>query len=87
MSGDRILWNRRPENDGGDIDEIVMDNVMVHIEQMHDRCWWIALYRGGADDPYWMGNFIADSRGRMRFYEQDNHLIEWDDDRSHQEGE
>lgn len=30
---DRILWNRRPEGrDPGDIDEIVLHGVTVHIE-------------------------------------------------------
>lgn len=83
---DRILWNRRPTgpSDTGDIDEIVLHNVDVHIEQMSDRCWWIALYRGGTDDPYWMGNFVADSRGRMTFSEQENDGIEWDRDDSHE---
>lgn len=83
----RILWNRRPKNqaDTGDIDEIVMADVMVHIEQMDTRCWWIALYTDPAqvDAPYWMGNFVADSRGRMRFIEQENHQIVWDQDKEH----
>ena len=49
---DRILWNRRPENarDCGDIDEIVMSNVSVHVEQMNDRCWWIGIYKEGDFD-------------------------------------
>jgi hypothetical protein len=82
----RILWNERPAErlPGGDIDEIVMSNVDVHIEQMDDRCWWIALYAdAGNDSPYWMGNFVADSRGRMRFVEQENNGIEWGVDKSH----
>jgi hypothetical protein len=74
---DRILWNRR--SDDPDIDEIVIENATVHIEQMSDRCWWIGIYRG---DDYWMGNFTADSRGRMRFTEQENHGIEWEMDQS-----
>lgn len=84
---DRILWNERPERPGGgDIDEIVMHNVdMVHIEQMDDRCWWIALYPERGSDRYWMGNFVADSRGRMRFVEQENAGIEWDRERSHED--
>ena len=61
---DRILWNRRPEGrDPGDIDEIVLHGVTVHIEQMDDRCWWIGIYRDGT---YWMGNFTATTRGRTR---------------------
>lgn len=74
----RILWN-----DADDIDEIVIHGVSVHVEQMDDRCWWIGLY---TDDPnvYWMGNFVADSRGRMRFVEQENAGIEWDRDESHE---
>ena len=88
---DRILWNRRPTDadPGGDIDEIVLSDVDVHIEQMDGRCWWIALYRdgGAADTPYWMGNFVADSRGRMRFVEQENYGIEWGRDQSHEPGD
>jgi hypothetical protein len=80
---DRILWNVRDEN----IDEIVLLDVCVHIEQMHDRCWWIGIYKkeGDADAPYWTGNFICDSRGRMRFTEQENGGIEWGDDHAHGE--
>lgn len=89
----RILWNHRPDwerpsGGGGDIDELVMRDVaLVHIEQMDDRCWWIALYPHGEHDraPYWMGNFVADSHGRMRFVEQENSGVEWDQERSHQD--
>lgn len=79
----RILWNRRPDgSDLGDIDEVVLhDVVTVHIEQMDTRCWWIGIYLG--DDRYWMGNFVADSRGRMSFVEHDNEGIEWDSDNEH----
>ena len=86
---DRILWNRRPtdDRDPGDIDEIVLSNVHVHIEQMGDREWWIGMFRHDADDNEtgWYGNFVADSRGRMRFVEQENDGITWDEDRSHEE--
>jgi len=84
VSGDRILWNRRPTGalDVGDIDEIVVHNCTVHIEQMDDRCWWIGIYM--SDGSYWMGNFIADSRGRMRFSEQENAGIEWAHDATHE---
>lgn len=89
---DRILWNRRPEHDlpgggGGDIDEIVLHDVpLAHIEQMDDRCWWIAIYLDdGPDARYWMGNFVADSRGRMRFVEQENAGVVWDRDGSHED--
>lgn len=85
---DRILWNERPRRGlaGGDIDEIVIRNVDVHIEQMDDRCWWIALYTdmNNPDAPYWMGNFVADSRGRMRFVEQENDGIVWGKDDAHE---
>lgn len=83
----RILWNERPAQSlpgggGGDIDEIVVRNpAVVHVEQMNDRCWWIGVYLD--DDRYWMGNFVADSRGRMRFVEQENAGVEWDEDREH----
>ena len=74
----RILWNKR----GKDIDEIVLHDVeRVHIEQMDDRCWWIGVYLEGVA-RYWMGNFVADSRGHMRFVEQENAGIEWDQDAS-----
>lgn len=81
---DRILWNRRPVDlpFGGDIDEIVLHGVDVHIEQMDDRCWWIGLYR--PDGTYWHGNFTADSRGRMRFSQQENNGIAWALDHTHE---
>lgn len=83
---DRILWNRRPIGimDAGDIDEVVLSGVNVHIEQMGDRCWWIGLYDPSDPDRYWMGNFVADSRGRMRFVEQENAGVEWVHDASHE---
>lgn len=68
----RILWNERDD----DIDEVVIvEPQTVHVEQMSDRCWWIGIYLDA--DRYWMGNFIADSRGRMRFTEQENAGVEW----------
>lgn len=78
----RILWNERDL----DIDEIVISKpAMVHIEQMHDRCLWIGIYLDGKPDgPYWMGNFVCDSRGRMRFVEQEQHGFEWDRDDTHE---
>lgn len=74
----RILWNLRNE----DIDEIVLNDVkLVHVEEMHPRCWWIGitLDNGG----YWAGNFTADSRGRMRFGEQEYEGFTWDRDDEH----
>ena len=84
---DRILWNRRPTpKTPGDIDELVLGDVkLVHIEQMDRRCWWIGIYMGGTADPYWMGAFVADSRGRMRFVEHDDSGIGWDRDECHEE--
>jgi len=73
----RILWN-----EGGDvIDEIVLHEATVHVEQMSDRCWWIGVYLD--DERYWMGNFYCDSRGRMKFTEQESAGIEWDEVRTH----
>jgi hypothetical protein len=75
----RILWNER----GRDIDEIVLHHpAVVHIEQMGDRCWWIGIDM--PDGTYWHGNFVADSRGRMRFSEQENAGITWDRDDTHE---
>lgn len=84
----RILWNRRPTNpaDCGDIDEIVIRNPQaVHVEQMDDRCWWIGIDM--PDGTYWHGNFSCDSRGRMRFSEQENAGINFDPDHSHNDPE
>lgn len=80
---DRILWNRRPTDpmDGGDIDEIVLHGVTVHIEQMDRRCWWIGIERDGAR---WCGNFWANSRGHMTFMEQENEGIEFTVDHTHE---
>lgn len=85
MSGDHILWNQRGEDGtGGDIDEIVMQDVAtVHIEQMHARDWWIALYKD--DDRFWMGHFTCDSKGRMTFHQADSAGVEWTEDESHEE--
>lgn len=80
MNQDRILWNRRDH----EIDEIVMHDVKtVHIEQMGDHCWCIGLYKNGVDDPYWMGNFVADDDGFMKFIEQENAGIKWHKDEEH----
>lgn len=77
----RILWN-----DVEDIDELVLHNPeMVHIEQMDDRCWWIAIYLD--DHRFWSGNFVANSRGRMRFVEQANEGVKWDENRTHGEAQ
>jgi hypothetical protein len=84
----RILWNRRPgPKDIGDIDELVLHNVhTVHIEQMDDRCWWIGISLSAGAEPGWSGVFVADSRGRMRFGEQENIGLDWELDDTH-EGE
>jgi hypothetical protein len=76
----RILWNQRGRN----IDELVVSDIAaVHVEQMNDRCWWIGITR--ADGSYWAGNFVADSRGRMRFTEQGPPVgFEWDRDDTHE---
>ncbi len=75
----RILWNQR----GRDIDEIVLHDVeTVHIEQMDNRCWWVSIHL--ADGGYWAGNFMADSRGRMRFNEQETWDVVWKHDDSHE---
>jgi hypothetical protein len=92
VSGHRILWNERPSipmRGLGDIDEIVIKHpATVHVEQMDDRCWWIGVYLDEtAEGAYWMGNFVADSRGRMRFVEQENHNVEWAEDKSHEVGQ
>lgn len=73
----RILWNER----GRDIDEIVLCGV-VHVEQMNERCWWIGIDVDGGG--HWAGNFLGDSRGRMRFTEQDMDGFDWDRDDTHE---
>jgi hypothetical protein len=78
MTVNRILWNQR----GRDIDEIVISDATVHVEQMDTRCWWIGITR--ADGSYWAGNFISDSRGRMRFTQQDHDGFDWDRDDTHE---
>lgn len=81
----RILWNRRPDGDCGSIDEVVFRRPeMVHIEQMHDTCWWMAIYLDGTD-RYWTGNFVADKG--LDFTEQEGYGFEWEDDRCHAEWE
>ena len=82
---DRILWNRRPKNpsDTGDIDEIVAENVFVHIEQMDDSCWWIGIT--WPNGSYWAGNFYATKKGKMTFGEQDYREGGWPTDEEHGE--
>lgn len=76
----RILWNERDT----DIDEIVLTDVAtLHVEQMDDRCWWIGVNL--ANGGYWAGNFVAKSRGPMRFTEQEMTDFEWDQDAAHDE--
>jgi hypothetical protein len=76
----RILWNERDV----DIDEIVIRGVdTVHVEQMDDRAWTIGIYR--EDGSFWMGTFVADSRGLMRFVEQESSVV-WDQDEEHTDG-
>lgn len=81
----RILWNRRPsDGDTGDIDEIVLHEPnTVHIEQMDHQVDGDPPAAGNG--RYWMGNFVADSRGRMRFVEQENVGIDWERDESHED--
>lgn len=78
----RILWNERDDDtNNGDIDEIVLHDVAcVHVEQMNNRCWWIGITCN--DGTEWSGNFYANSRGVMRFMEQDS-TIEWESDQEH----
>lgn len=78
---DRILWNRRPRDasDTGEIDEIVLRDVTIHVEQMSDECWWIGIYRG---EHHWSGNFVSETP--MRFSQQENDGIEWERDDSHE---
>lgn len=87
MAARRILWNRRPTGpaDGGDIDEIVMSGVDLHIEQMGDRTWWIGIQ--APDGKRWAGNFHATSRGVMTFSEQEDEGIEWLVDHTHEVAE
>ena len=85
----RILWNKRDTGafGRGVIDEIVMHNVDVHIEQMNDGCWWIALYDTKDPNKCWMGNFHPEnprSSTRLAFTEQDNSGIVWDQDECHE---
>ena len=40
----------RPEvrlNEDGTLDEIVANGAYVHLEQMDDGCWWMAVESGG----------------------------------------
>lgn len=35
----------------GELDDVVVSGVtLFRMEQMHDGCWWIRLYRGDDDD-------------------------------------
>lgn len=84
---ERILWNYRDEpGKRGEIDEVVLCNVDVHIEQMNDGCWWMGFYRHADPDIYWMGNIHTKnprSRTHITFTEQENAGIEWQRDESH----
>jgi len=71
----RITWNRPPDDQdaGGDIDELVIHQPdLIHIEQMNADTWWIGIYTGGPDDPYWTGNVTVDAAGHPHFAEQED---------------
>ena len=73
----RILWNER----GGEIDEVVFTRPeQVHIEQMSDGCWWIGVHL--EDGTYWAGNFLARSKTRLTFTEQESD-VKWDHEGAH----
>ena len=80
----RILWNRRPKDgyDSGDVDEIVLQAEWLHVEQMDRACWnmIVDLPSGGQ----WIGNFTCDSRGNMKFSEQEQSGFVWDEDSTHE---
>lgn len=40
----------------GELDDIAVSSVsLFHMEQMTNGCWWIRLYREGADDlVFWL---------------------------------
>lgn len=40
VMSDNIVIRR---NDDGSLDEIVAENVMVHLEQMDDGYWWLGI--------------------------------------------
>jgi hypothetical protein len=47
---DVIEVRRNPD---GTLDEIVAENCTVHLEQMDDGCWWLAVYKGGWRQVAW----------------------------------
>ncbi len=52
---DRILWNRGRDT----IDEIVVNDCTVHLEQMTDTYYWMAVYK---DDATFVLNLHHDGR-------------------------
>ena len=51
--------------DDNDVDEIVLDNISLHMERMSDGQVWMAAYRDGVDSrlTFW---FTAERRGTIR---------------------
>ena len=39
-------WNEIRLNEEGENDDIVIDGVNVHLEQMDNNLWWLGLYKG-----------------------------------------
>lgn len=46
-------YNEIRHNRDGALDEVCLENVNVHLEQMHERCWWLGLYRGDQRVVVW----------------------------------
>jgi hypothetical protein len=70
----RVLWNAGRET----VDEIVVRDCMVHLEQLDDNSYYVAIYPNGSDDRV-MINISA-----KKLHLDVNEEIQWDTDEEHE---
>ena len=51
-------------------DDIVIDGVDIHLENMNDRCWWLGVYKGNKRNAFW----ICTKRGKITVRLDENEL-------------
>ena len=51
-------------------DDIVIDGVDIHLENMDDRCWWLGVYKGNKRNTFW----ICTKRGKITVRLDENEL-------------
>lgn len=68
--GDRILWNHGRKV----VDEIVVHDCMVHLEELDNKLWYLAIYPMGSTERVMLNIY-----GSIDVIEE----IPWDQDQEH----